>query len=112
MEVGQAADPDVAMTEAAATMAETVEEIREAKRLRLHGNLRLIASLPTMHSNDDMLGAMAGQACGGPRLPEDNGKKYLCGAHAGGIFRGATDGLRQGLLRHEERTGLGQGQGA
>ncbi len=36
MEVGQAADPDVAMTVGAATRAETVEETREAKRLRFH----------------------------------------------------------------------------
>ncbi len=80
MGAGQAADPGVPMTEVAATRAETVEEIREAKSLRFNEKLRLIASLPTMHSTDDMLGAMAGQACGGPPLPEDYGEEYLCGA--------------------------------
>ncbi len=63
MQVGQAADSDVAMTEGAATRTETVEKIREAKRLRFHERLRMTASWPTMNSTNDTLGAMAGQAC-------------------------------------------------
>ncbi len=54
---------------------ETVEKIREAKWLRFPENLRLIASLPTMRSTADILGAMAGQACGSPPLPEENGEE-------------------------------------
>ncbi len=71
MEVGQAADPDVAVTECAVTVAESFEEIREAMRMRFHENFRLIVSLPTTHRTKDMLGTLAGQAFAGPPLPED-----------------------------------------
>ena len=64
------------MSASSAEGAETAEEIREAKRLRLRENIRMIASLPTMHSTNDMLDAMAGQACEGEylcsALPEEN----------------------------------------
>ena len=69
------------MSASSAEGAETAEEIREAKRLRLRENIRMIASLPTMHSTNDMLGAMAGQAYEGEylcsALPEENFEQRL-----------------------------------
>ncbi len=38
-----------------------------------------------MHSANDMLGAMAGQVCGGPPL-QDNGEEFLCSALPEGNF--------------------------
>ena len=72
MEIGRAADPDVAM----AVGAEIGDGGPEAKRR----STRAMMAMPTMHSSDDMLGNMCGQASGGPPLQLSAEEENLCGA--------------------------------